>query len=333
LSVPDVRRGAAHRLVPAALAGGLAAHFYGRPAFRAAIWPGPLFFPYALDDVFWPSAYDEVFWTYGTDDIIVGIIEPQLYAPDMGGAPRHRYGTRRGGHDARASVPPPEAPANAQPCGERGELSGLAGIEAELGLTAEQRAPFNDLKAAEASAAEILVSACPAQVPTGPIGRLDAMAQGFNAMLRAVRTVRPPLERFYGALNDEQKARLLGAGSERRDAASRWLARCRSGPRGVASLPMDGITRELRLDSAQLAALDDLARASDEAANAVRGSCPADIPLTPTGRLAAIDARLSALLRALETMRPALDHFYAKLSDEQKARFDRIGERPRRRAG
>jgi hypothetical protein len=304
--------------------------FHARPAFRAAIWPGPLFFPYALDDVFWPTAYDDVFWTYGTPDIVAGILEPQLYAPDAWAAPRHRYRPRSGLQQGRAVAPPP---ATAQPCGERGELSGLAGIEAELGPTAEQRALFEDLKAAETSAAEILVSACPTHVPPTPIGRLDAMAQGFNAMLQAVRTVRPPLERFYGALTDEQKARLFNAGAERRDAASRWLARCRSEPRAFASLSMDGIARELRLDRPQLTALDDLAHASDEAANAVRGSCPAEIPLTPTGRLVAIDKRLSALLRALDTMRPALDRFYASLSDEQRERFDRIGERPRRRAG
>ena len=40
-----------------------------------------------------------------------------------------------------------------------------------------------------------------------PPGRLEAMERRLNAMLAALNTVQPALERFYGSLNDEQKAR------------------------------------------------------------------------------------------------------------------------------
>jgi hypothetical protein len=34
--------------------------------------------------------------------------------------------------------------------------------------------------------------------------------------------------------------------------------------------------------------------------------------------------RLKATLQALDTVQPALDRFYGSLSDEQKARFNRL---------
>ena len=50
-----------------------------------------------------------------------------------------------------------------------------------------------------------------------------------------------------------------------------------------------------------------------------------------SGRIAAIEARLTALLEALGTMRAPLERFYGSLTDEQKAQFERIGSRAARR--
>jgi len=41
-----------------------------------------------------------------------------------------------------------------------------------------------------------------------------------------------------------------------------------------------------------------------------------------TGRMDAMEKRMDTMLQAIKTMRPALDAFYAVLSDEQKARFN-----------
>ena len=321
-SVAGPRRFAGHGRVQ----GALAAHLYARPAFRATIWPGPFFWSYGSDDVFWPTAYDDVFWTYGTADMVTGILLPDAYARSGYGAPR------RGARSARAALhSPPDAAAL---CGDAPvDLADLAGVEADVQPTGEQRALFEDLKAAEAKAMDLLKAACPSQPPATATGRLDAMAQWFAAMRQAVRTVRPPLEAFYAALTDEQKARFFSAAGERRDAAARWLARCRAAPRGIANMSTQGVARTLNLDDPQVAALNDLSRASDQAADALAGTCPQEIPLTPTGRLAAIETRLGALVGALDTLRPALERFYAALSDAQKARFNAIGARSSRRAG
>ena len=58
-------------------------------------------------------------------------------------------------------------------------------------------------------------AACPTDVPTSIVGRMEAMEKRLDAMLQAVKTVRPALEAFYATLSDEQKASLNG-GSGRR---------------------------------------------------------------------------------------------------------------------
>src|SRR5262249_12808845 len=54
---------------------------------------------------------------------------------------------------------------------------------------------------------------CPQDVPAAPEARLEAAEHGISATLAAYDTVEPKLQAFYGALNDEQKARLYRRGA------------------------------------------------------------------------------------------------------------------------
>jgi hypothetical protein len=45
-----------------------------------------------------------------------------------------------------------------------------------------------------------------------------------------------------------------------------------------------------------------------------------------------MEGRLDAMLKALDLVQPALAEFYNSLSDEQKARFNQLGTRPRQQA-
>jgi hypothetical protein len=83
-------------------------------------------------------------------------------------------------------------------------------LEREIKLTDLQRAKLDDLKAASIKAAEGMRSACSADLPTTMIGRMDAIEKRMEAMLQAIRTIRPSLEAFYSTLSDEQKARIDG---------------------------------------------------------------------------------------------------------------------------
>ena len=59
--------------------------------------------------------------------------------------------------------------------------------------------------------------------------------------------------------------------------------------------------------------------------------CPSEETLTPPGRLAAMETRLDAMLKALDIVQPALTQFYDSLNDEQKARFNQLGTRQQAR--
>ena len=72
--------------------------------------------------------------------------------------------------------------------------------------------------------------------------------------------------------------------------------------------------------------LKQLQDATSKAVSLLQAACPEDTPLTPPGRLAAMEKRLQAMVDAASAVKPALDSFYASLSNEQKARFDRIGQ-------
>jgi len=56
----------------------------------------------------------------------------------------------------------------------------------------------------------------------------------------------------------------------------------------------------------------------------LQAACPDDVPLTPLGRLEAMEKRLDAMLQAAALVQPGLDEFYAALSNEQKARFNTL---------
>jgi hypothetical protein len=80
----------------------------------------------------------------------------------------------------------------------------------------------------------------------------------------------------------------------------------------------------IRPTGAQKEALDRLRDATNEAVRVLQAACPEDSPLTPIGRLEAMEKRLDAMLQAAKLVQPALDEFYTTLSSEQKARFNAL---------
>jgi hypothetical protein len=100
---------------------------------------------------------------------------------------------------------------------------------------------------------------------------------------------------------------------------------CGDPGKGITAWPFTQIEQAVKPDDEQKRLLDELKRAAADAAAAFKASCEDDIALTPTGRLAAMTRRVEATLRAVRTVRPALDAFYNSLTDEQKARFTNMG--------
>ena len=85
------------------------------------------------------------------------------------------------------------------------------------------------------------------------------------------------------------------------------------------------IAQVIKPTDKQRSALDALNAATTKAADFFKENCPTAEPLTPPTRVAAIEYRLKTMLEAIKIVEPALDNFYASLSDEQKARFNKIG--------
>jgi hypothetical protein len=88
-------------------------------------------------------------------------------------------------------------------------------IERAVKPTEAQRTALNELRAASTKAAEALVGACPKALPHTSAERLAFMETRMEAMLAAIKTVRPAFEAFYKELSDEQKARLDAVGPRR----------------------------------------------------------------------------------------------------------------------
>ena len=74
-------------------------------------------------------------------------------------------------------------------------------------------AALESLRAASLKAAETVVVDCPQDLPLIATGRLETIEKRLEAMLVAIKTVRPAFD--AGTLNDEQKARINSGGSSR----------------------------------------------------------------------------------------------------------------------
>ena len=196
--------------------------------------------------------------------------------------------------------------------------------------TDEQRAALDDLANASVKAAQDIKAACPTDIAlTAPTGSRPCK-QRIEAMIAAVQTVQPPLEKFYGLLSDEQKARLTALGDDQRQSrpaktAGSLAQTCGAAQPGVMEWPTAEIDQTVRPTDAQRASLVALQNATTQAADLLKASCLTSDPLTPPARLAAVGKRLDTMLQAVKMVSSALNDFYGTLSDEQKARFEAIG--------
>jgi hypothetical protein len=100
---------------------------------------------------------------------------------------------------------------------------------------------------------------------------------------------------------------------------------CAEQAKGVAAWPLQQISDAVRPNEDQKSLLENLRKASEQAATRFKDACPDAVPMTPAGRLEVMVSRLQATDEALQTVKPALVAFYGSLNDEQKARFNEIG--------
>jgi hypothetical protein len=305
-------------------------------------WAGHVFWPYAYSDIFdytfWPYAYEPGYWAYAYDDFVDTVFwgtespysayaglgptqDSESNGATTGSRPRERPDVSQ--QDLRQLCGDPEKGVTAWP---------IASIEQAVQPTPEQRALLDELKSTAAKAADAFKQSCGGSYALTPPGRLRAMTNRISATLEAVRIVRPALEKFYNSLSDEQQARFnalgpnIGERSQRQpqQEANTASDTCSQPKSGLTQLPIERIETAIRPAGAQKEMLDRLREATEKAVQGLQAACPDNVPLTPVGRLDAMEKRLEAMMQAANLVQPALDEFYATLSSEQKARFNTL---------
>ena len=357
----STRRNGVARVTPqAAQQGRFAAQYSGRAqrvsmaavaprrawsrGLRAAFvpWYGPVFWPYAYSDVFdyafWPSGYDDGYWAYAYDGFFDGV-----FWGEAGPPPDYGYASALPSTSAvrASSVATPAARASNAAVQELCTQPGtgitawpLAEINSKVGLNPDQKQLLDQVRSSGQKAAAVFKASCPAEnaFARTPPGRLQAMTLRLGATLEAVQTVRPAMVAFYDSLNDEQKERFNAIGPKQpKDSAEASQASVQDGkscsePKaGLTNLPIERIEDVVKPTDAQEDGLKQLEDATAKAVSIMQAACPEDTPITPPGRLEAMEKRLQAMVDAANTVKPALNDFYESLSGEQKARFNRIG--------
>jgi len=119
----------------------------------------------------------------------------------------------RGGMGGIAAMCDPRAAGLAEWRMERMER--MERIERLISPNEAQRAALNELRTASTKAAETVAAACPREFPASASARLEVMEKRLDAMLLAIKTVRPAFDAFYATLTDEQKARINSGGPRR----------------------------------------------------------------------------------------------------------------------
>jgi LTXXQ motif family protein len=311
--------------------GAIAHNLRGRYGYGNG-WFGPVFWPYAYDDIFndilWGYGLGGPFWDYGYDDLYRGLFSPFDYK-DLTAHPPAEQSQAATDTPADRKIDKRQAGVSSQisqMCGDSSnEAAGwpIDRIEQNVSPTAEQRAALNEFADAAIRAARTIKEACPIDVVFTPTARLETMQKRLEGMVEAVAGIGPLLDRFYGLLTDEQKAR-LDAVNEQYQRDRRSTAGCNAAL-SATRWAAEQIDKAVQPSPEQQAKLDALKMAMTAAANDLTDACPSSLPTTPPARLKAITRQLNVLLGAVKNVHAALDDLYASLTDEQKSQFNRLG--------
>jgi hypothetical protein len=302
--------------------------------------------------VLWPWDEYDPFWYYGSDYILSSFFwagygaGPSYAASDVydiyGNGARRRSAASQSERIEDANGPAARAALNEACIGLAPGVTSLpiGRIQRDVQPIGDQLAAFEDLKAALSKADEMIRASCSNEVPLTPVKRLEVVQGRLNTMADVVRTVKAPLSEFYSSLTATQRQRYDAVRGEvttralrARTASSNGLAAlCSERAVAFSQVPAQRIEETIRPTPQQRGTFEALKTASAKAADGLRSSCPAQMPTGIMDRLDAVDARVAAMLSAVEIVSPPLEVFYTSLTDEQKARFNSWGG-PQRQVG
>jgi hypothetical protein len=127
---------------------------------------------------------------------------------------------------------------------------------------------------------------------------------------------------IFTPYDEDELARYMTPARHRRPGRVPSLAQiCGDDFSEFARLPIEQIRTAMRSSEEQHAALDELANASSEAAQAVSAACPKEAATTAPARLKAMQQRLEAMKTAIVRVRAPFETFWEMLDDDQKAQL------------
>jgi hypothetical protein len=266
------------------------------PAPAGAVSPALLYpslaLPVIFQNVFWPQSSP---WPFGYQNIFT-----TAFARTPGGQ-------------------------NQRQCQQPLDANAMVGrMQEEVSPTQEQMPPLQKLGGALAAASGYLSKSCVMDIPSQPTARLQFMESRIEELAMAIDIIRGPLQDFEQSLTADQQSRFAALPASQTSSAKEQSAAARpcGGSRAAIDWSIRQINQSVQPTEAQQSALADVKQAFSDAADDLEAHCPTSVPSSPLGRLRTIEARLDSAWRAVLSMQVALANFEAKLSDQQRNRFD-----------
>jgi LTXXQ motif family protein len=217
-------------------------------------------------------------------------------------------------------------------CGEH-SASGIDAVTEQLRgpitPVADQESSLTALRDALLKADEEIAAACPDVIPSALPERLKAMQDRLWTMRATTTNLRAPLQAFHDSLTNEQKAKLDPPQPSERESRSGAPGNepamlCYAAAQRAPQWPLDQLARAVRPNKDQQVSLRTLGELSGQMGQLMMASCPRQKPATPSARLDVVVDRLDTMFFATVNLTAALNDFYQSLSDEQKAKLDRL---------
>jgi hypothetical protein len=289
---------------------------------------GPVAWVTAYEEVlgfaFWPDDYGAQFRSRGFD-VIADTITGRF---DRTRAPRvATTGTAR--NDGGTDVP-------AEQCNDAPSADDkwpANRIEQLLQLSDAQHGLLDKVQLAANDAVKTIKSNCHQLSDLSPPDRLRALVQTLWVVRDGDIAMRVPLKDFYESLNSAQKNSF--AFQQPQNAAppddkaqggeNKQYQACAAQNIGSAERLVKEIEMKVRPDKTQAASLEILHKASSDMAKLLIASCAQPVPGDPLTRLDSASDQITAMNYAASNVQIALDDFYGRLSQQQKARFEATG--------
>ncbi len=264
-----------------------------------------------------------------------GVVSPALVYPSLAlpmifqnvfwpNSPQWPFGYRNIFTTAFARIPVDQ---DQRLCQQPLDANAMVGrISNEVSPTADQMELLQKLGGALGMASGYLARACPKEIPTQPVARLQMMQSQIQALAMAINIIHQPLQDFEQSLTPDQQSLFNGGPPSEPTIKDQNQAGNIARPCGGSPTALDGsieqISRSVQPTDAQRDDLANVKQSFNEAANDLDAHCPTSAPASALGRLETMEARLDAAWRAVLSMQVTLANFETKLSDRQKNRFD-----------